>query len=131
MLATLAALFALSWPTPELTVYRVETEPVAIYLASVEANRNGWRISKVTPTGSMKPLLNGGEYVVGEPYTGQGLHVGMVVIFDRGDTPRVLHMIAVIRGDMVYMSGINNRYSDGWFPKSRILEIARAGYGVK
>ena len=78
----------------------------------------GW--SWVAPTGSMEPFFNEHGILLFVRYTGQPLVPGAVAIFNRGDAPRVVHVVSVVRGESVYMSVFANRASDGWFPKSAI-----------
>jgi hypothetical protein len=52
---------------------------------------------------------------------------GQMVQFNRGDLPAVLHYIADISrdGKSLYLSGVNNRYSDGWFPRTAVAYVVR------
>jgi hypothetical protein len=89
----------------------------------------GFFISAYQDTGSMRPFLSGGhERLVMEPCRPETpLAPGLMVQFNRGDVPAVLHYIAAIsrNGRSLYLSGINNRSSDGWFPRSRVAFIVR------
>lgn len=78
----------------------------------------------------MLPYIHGEfrEWLLDEAYTDQSLSAGLVVVFDRGDNDGPYpcrHMIAAVRGEYVYLSGTNNRRSDGWFHRSKITRILR------
>jgi hypothetical protein len=80
-------------------------------------------------TGSMRPVLKGGREIMAmercRPDTPLGR--GQMVQFNRGDKPAVLHYIADISrdGKSLYLSGVNNRYSDGWFPRTAVAYVVR------
>lgn len=80
----------------------------------------GGTLGNVSPTGSMAPVLDSRSLLLLEPYHGQQLHVGDIVVYDRGDQPNVVHRIVEIRGDAFYVSGDNNQWPDGWFKLSAI-----------
>lgn len=102
--------FAGGWPTPTIPVISVPELPQPCNIAN---------------TGSMRPLIDRGDFVLLVPYMGQPLQRGMVLSFNRdAKTPRCLHMVADVRGEYVYMSGINTRRSDGWFHRSKINAVA-------
>ena len=114
-----------NWPQPEATFYHADTPAQASARAAVWRAK-GYVVGPVAFTGSMRPWIRGGELVVLEPYGEQLLHPGMVLVFYRGaDTPRCIHLVADVTDKAVYMTGINNRYSDGWIPKSKIHSILR------
>lgn len=77
----------------------------------------------MTATGSMLPLIGETDTPLAFKPTGKTVYrPGMIVRFDRGDCPRVLHMIDAVSSDnqFVHLTGINNLYSDGWFNRSKI-----------
>lgn len=115
-----------AWPKPRLEFYHANDRlSAAIQVAKVGAAK-GWEIHKVSFTGSMRPALNGGEWVMMERYTGQPIKRGDIISFWRDyDTPLCLHMVADINQRAVYMSGINNRESDGWHPLDSVRYICR------
>ena len=76
-------------------------------------------------TGSMRPYITGGETLLCDVYYGQPILRGDLLVFDRGDHPRVLHEATAVNPRAVYMSGLNNRYSDGWFPNHKVRLIVR------
>lgn len=125
----------LGWPKPELDYYHASTAANAEREAVdwVRAAPGHVRSRLRDGSRSMWPAIVGGDLLLGEAYTGQLLHPGLVVSFDRPaypgapHEPRCLHVIASISGDgrSVYMSGINNRNSDGWYPVVRINFILR------
>ena len=117
---------ASSWPTPRLSFYHAASVADAKREIASRPKMAGSVLAPVAYTGSMKPHLRGGELVLLEPYIGQQLAAGDVVSFDRGDAPNCLHMVADVKGSHVYMTGTNNRYSDGWFHVSKINWICRA-----
>lgn len=92
----------------------------AIRWAQASPSR-GWAV--VSPTGSMKPFFDEHSILLFIKYSGQPTPNGTIVIFDRSDTPNVVHVIADQTPTHVYMSGYANRRSDGWFPKSTIKGI--------
>lgn len=128
---TLLALAATScgrsdWPGPRLEFYHANTEAQAKAYAYKEAAAHGWNVNQVQFTGSMRPYINGGEFVLIEPYAGQQFPNGTVVTFNRdANATNVLHTVADQNKRAVYMSGEANRYSDGWFPRERIIGICR------
>ena len=87
------------------------------WAAKDPANRY-WDIPSAT--GSMRPFITEKHIVLMRRYSGQPFPNGAVVIFNRGDSPRVLHVVSDQNADSVYMSGANNHDSDGWFPKTSI-----------
>jgi hypothetical protein len=87
------------------------------WVASDPANRF-W--SGVKPTGSMKPFVDEHTLALCLRYKGQEIPNGSVVIYNRGDIKRVIHVVSDQNADSVYMSGYANHDSDGWFPKSSI-----------
>lgn len=114
------------WPEPRLEFYHANTEAQAKAYAYKEAAAHGWHVNLVAYTGSMRPYINGGEYVVVEPYAGQQFPNGTVLTFNRDPAARnVLHTVADQNGRAVYMSGAANKYSDGWIPRERIHGICR------
>lgn len=74
----------------------------------------------VADTHSMEPFFTSKSVPLCLRYTGQPIPNGTVAIFNRGDAPRVIHVVSDQTADSVYMSGYNNHDSDGWFPKTRI-----------
>lgn len=117
------------WPTPVITYTHAAT-PAQAHARAVEWVRSqpGRSWSPAATTGSMRPHIVGGprEYLLDEVYTEQPLSLGHLVVFHRDTTtPRCLHMIAALRGDWFYISGTNNRWSDGWFHRSTISHIVR------
>lgn len=69
---------------------------------------------------SMKPFFDSHSLPLCIKYVGQPIPNGTVVIFNRGDIPRVMHVVSDQTKDSVYMSGVNNHHADGWFLKSTI-----------
>lgn len=119
-----------SWPTPQITYTHAATHSQAASLIKAwrEATPGNYD-SHAALTGSMLPHIHGGprEFLLIEPATpATPLSPGLVVGFFRdAASPRCLHMIAAIRGDYVYLSGTNNRWSDGWYHRQRIHGILR------
>jgi hypothetical protein len=78
-------------------------------------------IGTITPTGSMLPVLDSSSIIITERVnTNTILNKNDLVVFDRGDIPRVLHRIVDMKNNHYYISGDNNSGPDGWFPKSSI-----------
>lgn len=104
-------------PVSSLTAPQVY-EDARAWVARDPANRE-W--ATVTATGSMKPFIDEFSVVLLERTNAQTkFQIGEPVVFNRGDAPRVLHVIADQTETHVYLSGFNNRQSDRWFPKSSI-----------
>jgi hypothetical protein len=117
------------WPEVSTPFHHASTQ------AQVELRLAAWRqqpgciISNYRDTGSMRPVLSGGrELLVMEvcrPET--PLETGQIVQFNRGDSPATLHYIADISADgqRLYLSGVHNRYSDGWFSRNTVAYVVR------
>jgi uncharacterized protein YceK len=102
-------------PTSSLT--RADAESLAELICHL---RPGLTWSQIAPTGSMEPLLNSHALVITEPTDGSDLRLGQWVVFDRGDSPRVLHRVAMLNATHFIASGTSNRHSDGWLPRDRV-----------
>jgi hypothetical protein len=99
----------------------VETMSIAKTWSTIP--NNSWRYV-MTTSHSMAPALQGGEITLLIDYQpGMPLKRGQMVIFDRGDFPNVLHRVWSFNGSAAYISGDNNRYSDGWIPVSQIKYV--------
>jgi len=137
----LSACTAQAWPSPRIAYTHANSFQElsgAVQKWTGEARGNRW--GRANPTGSMRP------YIVGAPYSQIAknyldrddreillwqevidcpLEAGMVVRVEReGDSPLV-HMIVEVRGDSLYLTGTNNRHSDGWHHKSKVTAILR------
>jgi len=122
LLALLTACASAAWPKPAGVFYHAATWQQAE--ARVDQHiAAGLEVSGVSHTGSMRPWLNGGELVALAPYRGGYLAPGTVVVFDRGDHPRVIHMVVHDNGRAIYITGINNRWSDGWVSRAAIKSV--------
>lgn len=99
----LATLLSFGWPKP-----KVEFGPAR------PVEKGEWLKSVNQCCGSMRPLLHGGEIAHVVAYTGQAL-VGRIV-----SNGRALHMVTAETKDAILTTGIANRRSDGWSPKSSI-----------
>jgi hypothetical protein len=116
-------------PAPSSSFDRTKVKSDAALWALTSPGRS-W--SEIAPTGSMAPLLDSRSVALYESYHGQPLYVGDWVVFDRGDFPNVLHRIEDIKGDYLFIGGVNNHYSDGWFHKSRVkLRVAGVLYSTR
>lgn len=124
ILAMMAALLAgcTSWPKEKTEFLHVNSRADALKLANAWLNpRFGRTWSTVGFTGSMRPVLNGGEVLFLQDYSGQPVRAGQIVCFNRdAGAPRCLHRLIEVRDGGAYISGDNNRNSDGWFPLTRI-----------
>lgn len=118
-----------AWPKPALTYTHAATaKQASARVTDWQASGPGRRFGDAALTGSMLPYIHGGprEILLLEEYAGQPIALGHVVSFARdAKTPRCLHMVAAIRGDMLYLSGTNNRHSDGWYHRSAVAFILR------
>lgn len=89
------------------------------FLTSTDEIKNkNYHLSVAGPTGSMRPLINDYDIVVLGPV--DEIKIGDILVFDRGDYPNVIHAVAELNSESIYMSGINNRISDGWFDKKKV-----------
>ena len=68
----------------------------------------------------MEPFFTSRSVPLCVRYAGQQLGNGTVAIFNRGDHPRVIHVISAQNATHFYMSGYNNHNSDGWYPKTSV-----------
>lgn len=83
------------------------------------------RQGPVPNTGSMRPMLKGGEMYWVESYIGQPVSVGdLVGILQPYGIP-LLHTVVAQNKTHVITSGVANKRSDGWLPKKGILYIVR------
>jgi hypothetical protein len=96
---------------------------------SVIADANAWvarapavrEWHPVSDTGSMEPFVTSNSIVLTEKVSPTGVLLdGEVLVFDRGDSHDVLHVMTHQSATQVFMSGYNNRRSDGWFPRSAV-----------
>lgn len=101
-----------SWPAPVIPV-----------LTETQIPAGAW-VEKTGPTNSMGDYVPPGSTIVLRKYNyGEPLKKGTVVVFDRGDYPRVLHVIADEKDNSYYLSGYNNKQSDGWFDRSKVSAV--------
>lgn len=99
---------SVTFPRPSLTYYHA-TNP-----ATFEARADFWRKAGLTVRHvdgvSMEPYFSTCDYVVFRPLApGEELKPGMVT-----SGAGFVHMVVEVRGDKFYMTGANNRNSDGW-----------------
>jgi signal peptidase I len=92
-------------------------------VAIIEKAPPGSWVETLSKTGSMEPYIHGTDLLVLKIYDGTALSRGTVVVFNRGDFPRVLHTVVARSGDYYYFSGYANKYSDGWFNKDKISQV--------
>jgi hypothetical protein len=71
----------------------------------------------------MLPHADSRSVVLLVEYTGQPIRRGMLVRFDRGDLPNVMHRVEDVTATHFFASGTNVPRSDGWFPLSAISHI--------
>lgn len=109
--------------------------PMAVALADAQnwATRQPGRFYSVpSPSSSMAPRITSKCVVLLETYRGTPLFKGDLVRFDRGDVNGVLHEIYEVTPTHVFMTGSNNKVSDGWFPISSIsLQVAGILYTAR
>lgn len=116
---------AAGWPKPAAPFFHAPDARTAGARAAMW-RAAGFEVGEVAYTGSMKPWLQGGELVVLERFTSQALTPGLVLSFERSAAaPRVLHMVVEANARAAYMTGINNRWSDGWILRDRVRWIVR------
>jgi len=97
-------------PAGSSALTKAQAGALAAHYATL--HRGSW--CHVAPTGSMAPVIDSRSVLLLEPYTGQPIHAGDIVCFDRGDNPNVCHRVVEVRGDSFYISGDNNQWPDGW-----------------
>lgn len=89
----------------------------------------GHHISGYRDSGSMHPVLRGGRELLAKEICRPDtpLARGQIVEFNRGDHPAVLHYIADVNraGSHIYLSGVSNRHSDGWFHRDSVRFVVR------
>lgn len=119
------------WGWPEVTTPFFRAASADEQLRRVEY----WRgqadciVQRYRDSGSMRPVLIGSQLRLAmescRPHT--VLRPGMLVQFDRGDYAAVLHYVADVSADgrHVYLSGVNNRRSDGWVARNRVGFVVR------
>lgn len=130
--STVGHLSTATWPKPEVAFYHADTRAHALSVVN-EWQRDPKRyVTHLDArTHSMRPMLTGGanEWLLLDRYiVGQPVHAGLVVSFNRdAGTPRCLHLIASVSADgrWMYVTGINNRVSDGWHETATISGILR------
>lgn len=111
-----------TWPVDQSDFLHVNSRAEAEKIArdwAISGTGREW--STVAFTGSMKPILNGGEIMLVEKYVGQPLRVGQMVVFYRDEgAPRCVHQVVDLTAGAAYLSGVNNKHSDGWFSLSSV-----------
>ena len=99
---------------PPLYAYRAPE--LAIYAARAHAHGIGGRLMYVANTGSMEPLLRGGDIIVVEPYDYKLLRVGQVIVYVADwqpiGAPPVTHRIVYKDKLGLVMSGDHNEHSE-------------------
>ena len=121
----LAALFlagcATTWPTDQTEFLHLNTREAAENAGRTWARSGtGREWTTVGFTGSMRPVLNGGEILLLEKYVGQPLRAGSMIVYYRADGVRIVHQVVEVRPGSVYVTGISNRNSDGWINLGQI-----------
>jgi hypothetical protein len=116
------------WPEVSTPFYRASSLTQALLRFS-EWQQQNLVIRGYRDTGSMHPVLEGGREVMAMERCAKDtpLEPGQMVEFNRGDLPAVLHYIADVShdGEYLYLSGVNSRYSDGWFHRSAVAYVVR------
>lgn len=119
----------LGWPEVVVPFFHATTQSQGDARCEKWRATGGCTIQTYRDTGSMHPVLQGGRELLVMEFCGPllPLAVGQIVLYDRGDNPRVLHYIAAISrdGTQVFLSGVNNRSSDGWFSRKKIAWVVR------
>lgn len=121
VLVGLAAVFAspasaspyssrLGWPT-EKTVWIPKGTPLPAGMFSRDICRC---------CGSMRPTLFGGETAYWQKYDGKSKLAGFIVWL-----PDRTHRVVAETDEAVLTEGDNNRFSDGWTSKKKIVAVLR------
>jgi len=120
LLATASALpSALKLPVPEIT------ERESVWL---RANPSGF-VSKMTSRAdcgagqSMRPAIEPKDFMAFEAYMGQKLEGNAVLVNVSWCKIPVVHLAYDETKTHVFLTGINNRKSDGWIPKTAIAGV--------
>lgn len=105
---------------PPFTRVRSSSEAwwTAVSWKTEDSGQHAW--ATVGYTGSMRPLLQGGELLLLERYAGRPLVAGELVVFDRGDERHVIHRVVCAGREAIFCMGDNNRVGDGWRPLSAV-----------
>jgi hypothetical protein len=105
-------------PSSHTAMERVAADAALWALLSSDRDRT---YRSITATSSMTPFLDSRSIALLEVYRpGDPIFVGDVICFDRGDVQNVLHRVEAVTATHVYVSGWNNLWPDGWFPKTVI-----------
>lgn len=116
------------YPPPERTFFYHEKDQLSAWNKTAEWVKAApefrtWSIAG--STGSMRPAINGGEFLMLLRYT-EGMEIlpGQIVVFER-DTLHVLHRVILGGGSSgaVFIKGDNCAQADGWISKQRIRFI--------
>lgn len=93
------------------------TKQEATNIALIALAGRGGSYGLCSNTRSMIPILDHDSIVILCKPTSP-IVVGDIVSFDRGDVQNVLHRVIAANDTHLYISGDNNRYSDGWYPRT-------------
>lgn len=82
----------------------------------------GLSIVQVEPTGSMLPVFDSHSILIVEKVKGADLKYNDIALYsiDQKDNT-TCHRVKAVKPGAVYMSGDNNKVSDGWIDSNRIL----------
>lgn len=135
-----------AWPQPRLAYTHAAT------FAQADARARAWtaaapgnRWGRCYMTGSMRPWITGSTALQiqkpqrdeadreillwQEQFADVSLEPGLVVRLQRtnrdGTITDLVHMIADVRGEWIYLTGLNNPHSDGWHHRSKVRGILR------
>lgn len=125
ILAVLFLAGCVAWPKQPPDFIHANSRDEAVRLAVAWYDPAAGRTwSTVGFTGSMRPVLNGGEIILLQDFTGATLKPGQIAVFFRSlEFPSVLHRIIEIKNGAAYISGDNSRWSDGWVPLAKISAV--------
>jgi len=112
--------------------------PSAVVLSSAEidsrsalwlhANPTGWKMNMTSRPdcgsgNSMRPMLQPNDRMFFEPFIGQKLKGCVVLVKVSYCKLLVSHLAYDENKTHIFMTGINNRYSDGWVNKSQVIGV--------
>lgn len=109
-------------------LFEYESADMALRAALAHAHGVNGRLMFTSNTGSMEPLIHGGDLLVVEPVAFDALYVGQVIIYyaewQPSDAPPVCHRIVAKDKLGLVMAGDHNAHSE---PHYRVTERTYVG----
>jgi len=74
-------------------------------------------------SGSMRPAIEGGDFLLARDYVpGENL-IGRIVIYNGTTLPNISHRVTAQNSRAVYIEGDHNPKADGWIARDRIISV--------